>query len=243
LLGRSLALLLQPTAEAINSCRQQGYGVLVLGESPQVDVLGLPLGWRDLERWLLEQLPEGGPQVLLVGSLEGTAGELAQRLQHLRPEWALVEKRTELLLKVETMRLPALPVWDRQELRILASSTGLHTDGWLETPSRLVIQLLGEGAWAGGLRLGLYVPEQGLQAGDPAVLIQLGSAGEAIRQVLKPGLNTFMVPCSASPAQSVVVLNLSGEPLVQPANASDQRRLMAVLAELELLDKDCQGFT
>jgi GT2 family glycosyltransferase len=243
LLGRPLALLLQPTAEAINSCRQQGYGVLVLGESPQVDVLGLPLGWRNLERWLLEQLPEGGPQVLLVGSLEGTAGELAQRLQHLRPEWALVEKPTELLLKVEAMRLPALPVWDRQELRILASSTGLHTDGWLETPSRLVIQLLGEGAWAGGLRLGLYVPEQGLQAGDPAVLIQLVSAGEAIRQVLKPGLNTFMVPCSASPAQSVVVLNLSGEPLVQPANASDQRRLMAVLAELELLDKDCQGFT
>ena len=243
LLGRPLALLLQPTTEAIELCRQQGYGVLALGESPQADVLGLPLGWRDLELWLLEQLPEGGPQVLLVGSLEGTAGELAQRLQHLRPEWALVEKPTELLLKVEAMRLPALPGWDRQELSILASSTGLHGDGWLETPSRLVIQLLGEGARAGGLRLGLYLPEQGLQAGDPAVLIQLDSAGEAISQVLKPGLNTFVVPCSASPAQNVVVLNLSGEPLVQPANASDQRRLMAVLAELELLQQHRQGFT
>ena len=145
LLGRPLALLLQPTTEAITTCRQRGYGVLALGKSPQVDVLGLPLGWRDLERWLLEQLPEGGPQVLLVGSLAGTAGELAQRLQHLRPEWALVEKPTELLQKPEAMRLPALPGWDRQELRILASSTGLHTDGWLETPSRLVIELWGKG--------------------------------------------------------------------------------------------------
>jgi GT2 family glycosyltransferase len=234
LLGRPLALLLQPTTEAISTCRQRGYGVLALGKSPQVDVLGLPLGWRDLERWLLEQLPEGGPQVLLVGALEGTAGELAQRLQQARPEWALVEKPTELLQKPEAMRLPALPGWDREDLRILASSTGLHTDGWLETPNRLVIQLLGVGAIAGGVRLGLYMPE-GVQVGDPAVLIQLGSAGEAISQVLKPGLNTIVVPRSASPAQSVVVLNLSGEPLVQPANASDQRRLMAVLAELQLL--------
>ena len=141
------------------------------------------------------------------------------------------------------MRLPALPGWDRQGLRILASSTGLHTDSWLETPSRLVIQLLGEGGRAGGLRLGLYLPEEGLQAGDPAVLIQLDSAGEPISQVLNPGLNTIVVPRSASPAQSVVVLNLSGEPLVQPANASDQRRLMSVLAELEFLDQDCEGFT
>lgn len=42
-------------------------------------------------------------------------------------------------------RLPARPGWDRQSLRILASSTGLHGDGWLETPTRLVIQLLGRG--------------------------------------------------------------------------------------------------
>ena len=127
-------------------------------------------------------------------------------------------------------------------LRGLASSTGLHGDGWLETPSRLVIQLLGEGARAGGLRLGLYLPEQGLQAGDLTVLIQL-DAEKPLSQVLKSGLNTFVVPCSALPAQSVMVLNLSGEPLVQPANASDQRRLMAVLAELELLQQNRQGFT
>ena len=242
LLGRPLALLLQPTTEAITNCRQQGYGVLVLGKSPQADVLGLPLGWRDLERWVLEQLPEGGPQVLLVGSLEGTAGELAQRLQQARPQWPLFASPSELPLQPDTMRLPALPGWDRQELRILANSSGLHADGWLETPSRLVIQLLGEGERAGGLRLGLYLPEEGLQRDDPRVLIQL-DVEEPISQLLKPGLNTIVVPRSASPAQSVVVLNLSGEPLVQPANASDQRRLMAVLAELELLQQNRQGFT
>ena len=242
LLGRPLAMLLQPTTEAIELCRQQGYGVLALGESPQADVLGLPLGWRDLERWLLEQLPEGGPQVLLVGALAGAAGELAQRLQQARPKWALVEKPTELLPKREAMRLPALLGWDRQELRILASSTGLHTDGWLETPSRLVIQLLGQGAMAGGVRLGLYVPEQGLQRDDPMVLIQL-DVEEPISQVLKPGLNTVVVQRPKPSARSTAVIRISSDPLVQPANASDQRRLMAVLAELELLQQHCQGFT
>ena len=74
------------------------------------------------------------------------------------------------------------------------------------------------------------------------MLIQL-DVEEPISQMLKPGLNTVVVQRSESPAQSVVVLNLSGEPLVQPANAGDQRRLMAVLAELELLQQHCQGFT
>ena len=155
-------------------------------------------------------MPEGGPQVLLVGALDGAAGEFAQRLQHLRPEWALVEKPTELLQKPEAMRLPALPGWDRQELRILASSTGLHTDGWLETPSRLVIQL---------------------------------DVEKPISQVLKPGLNTVVVQRPKPSARSTVVIQISSAPLVQPANPSDQRRLMAVLAELELLQQHCQGFT
>ena len=169
--------------------------------------------------------------------------ELAQRVQHLRPEWALGEEPTELLQKPEAMRLPALPGWDRQELRILASSCGLHTDGWLETPSRLGIQLLGEGGRADGLRLGLYLPEEGLLAGDPAVLIQLDSAGEPISQVLNPGLNTVVVQRPKPSARSTVVILISSAPLVQPVNRSDQRRLMAVLAELELLQQHCQGFT
>lgn len=235
LLGRPLALLLQPTAEAIATCRQRGYGVLSLGESPKADGLGLPLGWRDLERWLLEQLPECGPEVVLVGALEGEARELAQGLQQARPQWPLVASPPLLPQLAEELRLPALPGWDREDLRILASSSGLHADGWLETPSRLVIELLGEVDGADGLRLGFYLPEKGLQVEQPMVLIGLGSAGETLSHELQPGLNRVVVPCSAASHQAVVVLSLSGAPLVKPANASDQRRLMAVLVDLEKL--------
>jgi GT2 family glycosyltransferase len=235
LLGRRLAFLLQPTAEAIITGRQRGYGVLALGESPQADVLGLPLGWRDLERWLLEQLPEaGGPEVVLVGALEGAAGELARRLQLARPQWPLVASPPALLPQAEALRLPALPGWDRDDVRILASSSGLHADGWLETPSRLVIQLAGDEESADCLRLGFYLPEQGVQPDDPRVWIQLDAA-EPCSQVLKPGLNPVVVPCTALAAQGVVVLSLRSAPLVKPANASDQRRLMAVLVDLERL--------
>jgi hypothetical protein len=55
------------------------------------------------------------------------------------------------------------------------------------------------------------LPEQGLHRDDPTVLIQL-DVEEPISPVLKPGLNTIVVPRSASPGQSFMVLNLSGEP-------------------------------
>jgi hypothetical protein len=129
-------------------------------------------------------------------------------------------------------RLPARPGWDRQSLRILASSTGLHGDGWLETPTRLVIQLLGEGDGADGLRVGLYLPDQGLVAKDLTVLITL-DAEKPLSQVLKPGLNTIVVQRPKPSAQSTVVIGISSAPLVQPINSRDQRRLVAVLAELE----------
>lgn len=234
LLGRPLALLLQPSAEAIHTCRQQGYGVLALGESPQADVLGLPLGWRDLERWLLEQLPEtGGPEVVLVGAPEGAAGELAMRLQQARPQWLLVARAVELSPQPDAMRLPALPGWDREDLRILASSSGLHADGWLETPSRLVIQLLGEGKRTKSLRLGVYLPEQELQEGDSTLLIELESAGVALSCVLQPGLNSVVVKRPVPSAQGRVVISLTSQTLVRPGNPSDQRLLMAVLTDLE----------
>jgi hypothetical protein len=234
LLGRSLVLLLQPSAEAINTCRQLGYGVLAVGKNPQADVLGLPLEWWDLERWLLEQLPEaGGLQVVVLGSPAGEAGELATRLGQVRTHWPLVARASELLPQLEALLLPPLPGWDRENLRILASSSGLHGDGWLESPSRLVIQLLGEGEGADALRLGLYLPEEGLQTGVPTVLIQLGSAGEAHRQVLKPGLNPVVVRLPKPSACGNPVIQLSGAPLVRPENLSDHRQLMAVLLDLE----------
>jgi GT2 family glycosyltransferase len=233
LMGRPLALLLQPTAVVIHACRQQGYGVLALGEIPQTDVLSLPLGWRDLERWLLEQLPQGGgPEAVLVGAMDGWGGELALRLQQARLQWPLVVRPSELPPNPDAMRLPALPGWDRDDLRILASSSGLNGDGWLETPSRLVIQLLGDGERAEGLRLGLYLPEQWVRQDDPMVWIQLDAA-EPRSQALQPGLNHVVVSCKVPSAQRMVVMSISGSPLMEPANASDQRRLMAVLVDLE----------
>jgi hypothetical protein len=229
-----LALLQQPTVEAIATCRQQGYGVLALGESPQADVLGLPLGWRDLQGWLLEQLPEGRPEVVLVGTQEGEAGELSKRLQQGRPQWGLVASPLELPPRPDAMQLPALPGWDREDLRILASSNGLHADGWLETPSRLVIQLLGgDEEHAKGLRFGLYLPEQGLQVADPTVWIQLDAA-EPRSQALQPGLNPVVLRCPEPPLGGCFVLLMSSASMVRPVNASDQRRLMAVLVDLAL---------
>lgn len=238
LLGRPLALLLQPTVEAITTCRQRGYGVLALGESPQADVLGLPLGWRDLEGWLLEQLPEGWPEVVLVGALEGEARELAQRLQQARPQWGLVASPSGLPPRADGMRLPALAGWDRESVRILASSSGLHADGWLETGSRLVVQLVGDEARADGLHLGLYLPEQGLLVEQPRVLIELDSAEEPLTHALKPGLNLLVVQSYVPSTQGLVVLNMASTSMVQPGNPSDQRKLMAVLVDLELV---CSG--
>lgn len=211
LLGRPLALLLKPGAEDETICRQRGWVPLVLGED-------WPLAW------LMDHLI--GPllaEVALLGIVP--AG-------HAIPEaWLQQADATQLPQRPVGVarRLPALPGWDREMVRVLASSSGLHGDSWLETPTRLVIQLLGEGA--DGLSLGLYLPEQGLVAEDLTVLIQL-DAEKLLSQVLKPGLNIVVVHRPKPSARSTVVIQISSAPLVQPANPSDQRRLMAVLAEL-----------
>jgi hypothetical protein len=179
--------------------------------------------------WLMEHL--SGPllpKIALVG--EPPAGAAIPQ------GWSQVAEATQLPQRPvgAARRLPALPGWDRQDLRILASSSGLHDDGWLEAPSRLVIQLLASEDQNAALRLGLYLPEQGLQPGDLKVLVQLETAAEPCSQVLKPGLNPVMVQPSAASARSTLVINLDGEPFVRPANPIDQRRLLAVLVDLEL---------
>ena len=231
LLGRPLALLLQPTAEAISTCRQRGYGVLALGKSPQADVLWLPLGWHDLESWLLEQLPEaGGPQVVLVGSLEGTAGELAQRLQHLRPEWALVEKPTGLLPKPEAMRLPALPGWDREDLRVLSSSMGLHADGWLETPCRLVIQLVAKDDSVQKLRMKIFLPERSGIQESTTILLRVNEIKQP-SPVLSAGEKEIYLE-RFERNHEYMTLGLSTDDPFDCKPGMDRRRLMAVLLDL-----------
>jgi hypothetical protein len=194
--------------------------------------LGLPLGWRDLEQWVLEQLPENGPNVVLVGMLTSEAGELARRLQQSRPQWLAVRSPLELPPQPNGMQLPALPGWDQEDLRILASSRGLHDDGWLETPCRLVIQMLRRGSQADSLQLGLYLPEQELQLDHPTVSIQINDE-KPCRQVLQPGLNPVALQCPKRSSGTSLVLQMSSAHRVQPTNPSDQRRLMAVLVNLE----------
>ncbi len=235
LLGRPLAVLLQPSVEAISEGRQRGYGVLALGESRQVDVLGLPLVWGDLERWLLEQLPEtGGPAVVLVGQPEGGAGELAVRLMRARPQWQQPASFQQLPLQPTAPRLPALPGWDRPEMRVLASTSGLHADGWLESPSRLVIQLVGDGHQAEGVRLQLYLPEEGLMEAEPAVLFHLEGWDEPKQVKLQPGLTVLDVHPEPK-ATPLLVLSIHGESQVRPKNPHDQRRLLAVLNDLSVV--------
>ncbi len=215
LLGRPLALLLQPGAEDETICRQLGWVPLMLRDN-------WPLAW------LMDHLTGPLlPEIALVGVVP--AGQAI-------PEgWLQQAEATQLPQRPvgATRRLPALPGWDREDLRILASSSGLHDDGWLEAPSRLVIQLLGAEDQNTALRLGLYLPEQGLQPGDLQVLVQLETAPETRSQVLKPGLNPVVVQRPVASAPSTLVIHLDGEPLVRPANPNDQRRLMAVLVDLE----------
>ncbi len=86
----------------------------------------------------------------------------------------------------------------------------------------------------GALRLGLYLPEQGLQAQNPTVQIQLQMTEEALSLELKPGLNSVVLGYPKTSARCTLVFKLSSAPLVQPANLSDKPKLMAVLVDLEL---------
>jgi hypothetical protein len=130
-------------------------------------------------------------------------------------------------------RLPALPGWDGELVRVLANSSGLHADGWLETPCRLVLELLGEARQAEGLRLQLYLPEDGLLQAEAAVQVQLEPGWEPQQLALRPGLNSWHLQRQMDP-EPWLVLSIDGQPLVKPTNPQDQRKLLAVLSDLSL---------
>ncbi|MFS6828234.1 glycosyltransferase [Cyanobium sp. ATX-6F1] len=213
--GRPLALLLQPNAEAIAICQQRGWAPLVL--EPQ-----WPLDW--LVAHLVGPLLNA---IALVG--EPPAGAA------LPPGWLQVAEASQLPQRPlgEMPRLPALPGWDREDLRVLASSSGLHADGWLETPCRLVLELLGEARQAEVLRLQLFLPEEGLLESEAAVQVQLEPGGEPQQLALRPGLNGWDLQLGMDPAPWLL-LSIGGRPLVKPANPQDQRELLAVLNDLSV---------
>jgi hypothetical protein len=130
-------------------------------------------------------------------------------------------------------RLPALPGWDGELVRVLASSRGLHADGWLETPCLLVLELLGEARVAECLRLQLFLPEEGLLHGEAAVQVHLQPGGEPQQLALRPGLNAWDLQWEREPGHWLV-LCIDGRQLVKPANPQDQRQLLAVLNDLSL---------
>jgi len=224
LLGRPLVLLPEPSLETITRCRQLGYEPLALGKTPQPDVINAPSTWQGLEFWLLQQLPlEGGPPVFVLGDPEQP---LVQRLTNTGSHWQNLRHTSELKPQPSQPRLPALPGWDRPDLRLLASSTGLHPDGWLETSSRLVIQLLGESLQVVCLRLGLYLPEPGK---EQIVQLKLNGGSDGHCCILRPGLTEVQVMLP-HPEQHEWVLTVEGSPLPLAGRHGEQRELLAVLS-------------
>ena len=223
LLGRPLALLMLPEAEAMAQCQQRGWASVPLESQ-------LPL------EWLMQHLAGAlAPEIGLVGKQQSAPGIPAA--------WLRLQKAADLPQRPldEQLLMPALVDWERSDLRLLASSTGLHPDGWLETPSRLVLQLLGQPSTAGGLLLQLYLPEEEQQPGAAGtVQLKLGSEGPALTWPLQPGLNRLEL---ALPAQgrSCLVLELQGTVRMQPLEGHDQRRLLAVLADLGVVHVSLEG--
>jgi hypothetical protein len=215
LLGKPLALLLQPSPAAETSCHQRGWKPLMLRDD-------WPLGW------LMEHL--SGPllpKIALVGELPVGAT--------IQEGWLQVAEASQLPQQPMrgAARLPALPGWDGELVRVLANSSGLHADGWLETPCRLVLELLGEARQAEGLRLQLYLPEDGLLQAEAAVHVDLQPGGEPRQLALRPGLNGWDLQRQMDP-EPWLVLSIDGQPLVKPTNPQDQRKLLAVLSDLSL---------
>jgi GT2 family glycosyltransferase len=215
LLGRPLALLLQPGPETETSCHQRGWVPLMLRQDWPLE-------------WLMDHLTGSlVPEAALVGDV--TAGRAI-------PEgWLQVVEASQLPQRPihGRARLPALPGWDGELVRVLACSSGLHADGWLETPCRLVLELLGEARQAECLRLQLYLPEEGLLQAEAALNVHLQPGGELQPLALRPGLNGWELQREKNPA-SWLVLSIEGHPLVKPANRQDQRQLLAVLNDLSV---------
>jgi hypothetical protein len=95
-----------------------------------------------------------------------------------------------------------------------------------------VVELSEEARRAGGLRLQLYLPEEGLTEANPAVQVHLEPWTKPQQVALKPGLNRIELHPNMD-AAPCLVLTIYGGPLVKPPNPQDQRQLLAVLNDLE----------
>lgn len=207
---RPAALLAAVGPAELGACLERGYQPLLLdGEAEAEGFCRLPAHWPQLEEWLAEQLAQPWckppPRVR-------SAAELPKRAAGRWP--------------------PALVGWERRGVRLLASSRGLHGDGWLECGNRLVVEVAGGelAARPRALRIDLFLPGDADLIAPPAVGLSWGEAPPELWR-LQRGLNSrrLHLPEGCPP---VLVLELRGSALVRPSETRDERQLLAVLADL-----------
>ncbi len=119
-------------------------------------------------------------------------------------------------------------------VRLLASSRGLNHDGWLESDNLLVLKLE---AGTRQLRLGLYLPETGLIAGEASLELELGDGERTVvraRMALQRGVNRAALAVPEG-INSLATLTTRSFYRYLPEGQADQRQLLAVLSELQAI--------
>ena len=119
-------------------------------------------------------------------------------------------------------------------VQLLANSRGLRHDGWLESDNLLVLKLE---AGTRQLRLGLYLPETGLIAGEAALELELGDGERAVmraRMALQRGVNRAALAVPKG-IHNLATLTTRSFYRYLPEGQADQRQLLAVLSELQAI--------
>jgi len=123
-------------------------------------------------------------------------------------------------------------------VRLLASSRGLGHDGWLESDNQLVLELE---AGARELRLGFYLPETGQIEGEAALELELELElidGERTvlraRMALQRGENRAALAVPEG-IHNLATLTTRSFYRYLPEGQADQRKLLAVLSELQAI--------
>ena len=213
LLGRPMALLLQPNSEDAKICRQMGW-------SP----LEIEPGWS--LQWLEDHLTGSlVPEIAVIGDGR-SEGPISEKYSQLSEAQQLPKQPAKIF-----PFMPALPGWERFDIRVLSSSTGLHPDGWLEAPSRLVIELRKNILQVQAVQIQIYLPEEESQNLALALRLHLNGWGEEEQVMILPGLNIVNLAPIISRTPRLL-LTLDGYPLARSEVSKDQRKLLAVLKDI-----------
>jgi hypothetical protein len=201
----------------------------LLHQVPWLDVavdLGSP-GGADLRETLCNHYPDA--HWLEVESL-GLENQPEERHS------ALLRSRLPERIQPRPLRVPPLTGTSVvcRGVELLASSQGVHPDGWLEVESLLVLALAEA---ASALRLDLYLPEECAYANELTVRARMGwdPAAQPVQEYrMHPGITTLhlSVPDQQLHAGRELCLRLEGSSYGGVPSRTDQRRLFAVLVSL-----------